>query len=155
MSSLESAFHSIGDNSSVTSLVNRTEESLKIQIDKFTNRIHFSDAIMTNIANIKSEQRLRYNVKVWHKNDDFDILNNISEYVTLVKLMESLGNVNNYISIVGYWIFDSNNDKSLFLTQEPLDVICSTSIGEEQVEMFQSVFYAVRYIWAPNNLKKG
>ena len=57
---------------------------------------------------IKGEQNLRYNLKVWHKNYDFDILKNISEYITLVQLMDSLGNVNDAISIVGYWIFDCN-----------------------------------------------
>ena len=51
-------------------------------------RINFSNAIMTNRMNIKGEQRLRYNMKVWHKKDAFDILNNISEYVTLLQLMD-------------------------------------------------------------------
>ena len=48
---------------------------------------------------------------------DFYILNEISEYVTLVYLMDTLLNVNPDISIVGYWIFDSNYEKSLFLTK--------------------------------------
>ena len=68
--------------------------------------------------------------------------------------MESLGNVNNAISIVGHCIFDYNYKKALFLTQELLDIICSTSIGKELVATFISVFYAVRYSWAPGNLKK-
>ena len=49
------------------------------------------------------------------KNNDFDILNDISEDVTLVQLMDSLRNLNHAISIVGYWIFDSNYNKALFL----------------------------------------
>ena len=57
-------------------------------------------------------------MKVWNKMDDFDILKNISEHFTLVQLMESLGNVNRDISILGYWIFDSNHEKSLYLTLE-------------------------------------
>ena len=36
------------------------------------------------------------------ENDAFDILNDIIEYVTLVKLMDSLGNVNHTTSIVGH-----------------------------------------------------
>ena len=48
------------------------------------------------------------------KNDAFDILNDISEYVTLVQLMDSLGNLNHAISMIGYWIFDSNYKKALF-----------------------------------------
>ena len=64
---------------------------------------------------IKGEQHLRYNLKVWRKNYAFNILNHISEYVTFVQLMDSLVNVNHAISIVGYWIFDSNYDKALCL----------------------------------------
>ena len=64
------------------------------------------------------------------KKYDFDIRNDISEYVTLVQLMDSLENVNHAISVVGYWIFDSNEEKDLCLKQESLDIICSPSIGE-------------------------
>ena len=70
---------------------------------------------MKNRRKIKGEQNLRYNVKIWKKNDDFDILNDISEDVILVQLMESLGNVNHDISISGHWIFYSNYEKALFL----------------------------------------
>ena len=61
-----------------------------------------------------------------------------------MQLINSLGNLNHAISILVYWIFDSKNEKEIYLTQESLDVICSPSIGEEQAETFQSVFYAVR-----------
>ena len=57
----------------------------------------------------------------------FDILNDISEHVTLVQLMESLGNVNHASSVVGYWIFDSNYEKSLVLNRKSLDIICAPS----------------------------
>ena len=70
---------------------------------------------MKNSMPIKGEQRLRYNLKVWKK-DDFDILKNISEYVTLVQLMDSPVNVNRLISIEGYWIFFSDYEKSICLT---------------------------------------
>ena len=63
---------------------------------------------MKNRRKIKGEQNLQYNLIVLKKNDDFDILNEISEDATLVQLMDSLGNVNHAISIVGYWIFYSN-----------------------------------------------
>ena len=68
--------------------------------------------------------------------------------------MESLGNVNHAVSIVGYWLFDSNYKKSLCLIQKLLDIICYPSIGEEQVATFQSVFYAVGCSWEPGNLKE-
>ena len=37
----------------------------------------------------------------------YDILKDISEHVTLFQLMNSLGNENDAISVVEYWIFDS------------------------------------------------
>ena len=70
---------------------------------------------------------------IWKENNAFDILNDISVYVTLVQLIDWIGNVNCAISIVGHWNFDSNNKKALCLTQESLDLIYFPSIGEEQV----------------------
>ena len=67
---------------------------------------------------------------IWKKNDAFDILNAISENVTLVQLMDSLGNLNLDINIVGHWIFDFNNKKALCLAQVSMDIIFSPSIGE-------------------------
>ena len=64
-------------------------------------------------------------------------MTDISEDFTFVKLMYYLGNVNNYISVVGYWIFDSNNEKSLVLNIESLDMICAPSVGEEEVSVFE------------------
>ena len=58
---------------------------------------------MTNRRKIKGEHNRRYNLTIWSENDDFDILNDIIENVTLVQLIESLGNVNNAIIIVGNW----------------------------------------------------
>ena len=62
-------------------------------------------------------------MKKWKKKMLFDILNDISEDVILVQLMDSLGNANRAISIVGHWIFYSNYKKTLCLTQEPLYII--------------------------------
>ena len=44
--------------------------------------------------------------------------------------MDSLGNVNHAISVVGRWIFDSNYERALVLNKESLDMICAPSIGE-------------------------
>ena len=110
---------------------------------------------MSERRKIKGEQKLRYNLTTWIKNNTFDILNEISENFTLVQLMDSLGTVNHAISIVCHWIFDSKYKKALFLTQVLMDLICSPSIGEEQAATFQSVFYAVRYIWEPIRIFKG
>ena len=102
---------------------------------------------------IKGGQNLQYNLMIWKKNDNFGILNDISEDVTLVQLMDSLGGVNHGISIVGRWLFDSNYKKALFFTQELLDIICYPFIEEELILTFQYVFYAVGYSWAPGNIQ--
>ena len=85
---------------------------------------------MKNRGKIKGEQNLRYNLTIWKLNDSFDILNDISGNLSFVQLMDSLVNVNHSIGIVGHWIFDSNYNKSLCLTQEYLYIICSPCIGE-------------------------
>ena len=46
------------------------------------------------------------------------ILNDISEYFTLVQLMDTVGNVTHAVSIVGKCIFDSNYKKELSLTAQ-------------------------------------
>ena len=107
---------------------------------------------MSNKRGKKGEQNLRYNLTIWRENDTFDILNYISENVTLVQLMVSLRNLNRAISIVAHWIPDSNYKKALSLTQELMDQICYPSIDKELVATFRSVFYSVRYILAPIHL---
>ena len=78
----------------------------------------------------------------------------MSENVILVQLMNSLRNVNNPISVVGYWIFDSNYEIALVLNREWLDIICALSVHEKQVAKFAWVFNAVRYIFLDAHLKK-
>ena len=46
------------------------------------------------------EEHIRYTLETWKKTSNFDILNNISEHVILVELMDSLGNVNHSVSVV-------------------------------------------------------
>ena len=71
----------------------------------------------------RGEQHLRYNLKRGNKKFGFDILNGISDNVTLVQLMESLRNLNHAISIVSFWIFDLNYEQELHLTRESLNLI--------------------------------
>ena len=59
----------------------------------------------------------------------FIILKKISEHITLARLMDYLGNMNHGISVLGYWIFESNYEKELVLNREPLNIICAGSVG--------------------------
>ena len=94
------------------------------------NRIDFSSAILINEKKIKGKPRVYYSPRKYKNMCSYDILRDISEHVTLVKLMDSLGNANNDISVVGYWIFDSNYKKSLVLNRVSLDMICFPSVGK-------------------------
>ena len=80
------------------------------------------------------------------KNDQFDILREIHENFTLVQLMESVGNVNYALSVVGYFISDFNYKKALPLTLYLLNLICSPLVGEVIFFLFESVFHAFIYI---------
>ena len=84
----------------------------------------------------------------------FKILTDISQHVTLVQLIDSLGNVNHSISVVGCCIFDSNYERSLVLNKEYLDMIFAPSVGEEEVAMFETVFCYVIYIFSTAHLKR-
>ena len=44
--------------------------------------------------------------------------------------MDYLGNTNHAISVVGYWIFDPNYERSLVLNRESVDMICAPSSGK-------------------------
>ena len=61
----------------------------------------------------------------------------MSEYVTLEQLMDYIVNMTHVIIVFGYWIFDSNNEKTLALNRESLDIICAPSVGEEKVATFK------------------
>ena len=69
--------------------------------------------------------------------------------------MDSLGNVNHAISVVGSWIFDSNYERALVLNKASLDMICAPYVGEEQTARFEKVYYAVRYILNEAEFKIG
>ena len=79
-----------------------------------------------------------YILRQQKKIGSYDILTEMSKHVTLVHLINSLYNLNHAISVVGYWIFDSNNGKALVLNGELLDIICDPSVGEEQAAEFET-----------------
>ena len=103
----------------------------------------------------KSEIKVHYNLIKYKKKGLYKALEDISEHVTLVHLMYSLVNVNDAISVVGYWIFDTNYEKALVLNRASLYMICAPSVGEGQADKFELVFTAVRYIRSAEQLKKG
>ena len=72
------------------------------------NCIDFANSILKNEIKFKGELRVYYILMKYKKKDSYDILTNISGHSNLAQLMDSLVNINNSISVVGYWIVDSN-----------------------------------------------
>ena len=135
--SLASAFASIKHFKASNAISIHIKESLK---SKVGNRIHFVNDIMLNNKRNKGEARVNYKLIKYKKVGDYKILEDISANVTLVQLMDSLGNVNHAISVVGSWIFDLKYERALVLNRASLNMICAPSVGEEQDAMFEKVF---------------
>ena len=100
------------------------------------------------------EQHLRYRIMKGKNQDSFYAFNDISDDVTLLYLMDLVGNVNQAVSIVGKWISDSNFRRYLPLWVESLNLMCSSSDGKKVFTLFKKVFYAVRYINTKAKIKK-
>ena len=146
--SLASAFAGIKHFKAENAISIRIQESLKSELG---NRIDFANDITLNNKRNKGEARVHYKMIKYKKKGDYKILEYISANVNLVQLMDSLGNVNNSISVVGSWIFDSNYERALVLNKASLDMICAPSVGEEQDAIFEKGFIAVRYILMKQN----
>ena len=86
----------------------------------------------------KGEPRVHYSLERYRQKGEYDIFKDITANFTLVQLMDSLGNANHAISVLGSWIFDSNYERALFLNKESLDMICAPSISEEQAAIFEN-----------------
>ena len=58
-----------------------------------------------------------YSLRKYKQKGYYDILKDISEQVKLVQLMDSLGNVNHAIIVVGYRLFGSNYKRALVINR--------------------------------------
>ena len=94
--------------------------------------IDFANTILMDETFFKGEQKVYYSMSNNKMRDYFYLLTYISEHVTLVQLMDSLGNANHYISVPGYWIFNSDYENALVLNRESLETICAPYIGEKK-----------------------
>ena len=129
----------------------RIEESLESEVG---NCIDFANDILKNKKINKGETKVHYSLIKYKQKGLYKHFEDISKNFTLVQLMDSLGNVNHAISVVGYWIFDSNYEKSLVMNRESLEIICDPSVVEERAIEFETVFTAVRYIRSAAQLNK-
>ena len=66
-----------------------------------TDIIRFENSIIVDKDIKKGKQHLCYKLEQWKKKGTFDMMKNIVDNITLVKLMDSLGNLNHAVSVVG------------------------------------------------------
>ena len=109
---------------------------------------------MLNNKRNKGEVRVHYQLIKYKNKGECKILEDIGANFTLVQLVDSLVNVNHAISVFGNWIFDSNYERALVLNRASLDMICAPSVGEEKNAIFEKVYYALKYIFNEEKLKK-
>ena len=94
----------------------RIEESSKSEVG---NRIYFANDTLKKNKRNEGEARVNYDLIKYKKKGKYTILEDTSEKITLVQLMDSLGNVNLAIIVVVKYIFDSNYEKKLSLIGHP------------------------------------
>jgi hypothetical protein len=81
----------------------------------------------------------------------FEILEDISEYPTLVALEAEDGGTQHAITVVGKIIFDSNCARGLPLTKDSLDYCCSS---DEVVGAYKKVYKGYRFLEPEGKKKK-
>ena len=82
--------------------------------EDFVSRISYENSTMTDNVINKGGKSFRFEVKKIKSGGDFDILNDMSEYVTYFQFMNNLRNVSRAVKIYDVWIFDANYKRVLF-----------------------------------------
>ena len=96
-SSLEYAFAVSEELVSVKKIKMRITALLFYTFHEYTYKIKFTNEIMLDKERNKGEKCLHYKLEQCKEKGRFDIMNIISEHVTLVQLMDYLGNVNHAV----------------------------------------------------------
>ncbi len=139
ISSLASAVRYMGDVYASDYIIQRREESLYKLEHK--GRMQYCKDIIMGQFKQKGERKLNYGVEEWKEQPSYNIFTNISPYPTVCNLLdESLG-TGHCVTVCNKWIFDSNFEQALPLTQNSLNFICEGK--------FLSVPHAIRAIPPP------
>ena len=68
---------------------------------------------MISRAKNKGKHCIHYGIKQWKTKGIFYIINDISEHLTLVQSLYTIGNSNHAVSISVNWIFDSKYENNI------------------------------------------
>ena len=120
----------------------------------YSDIIQFSNDIMIETSVNKGEKHRCFKLLQWNKKLKSEVLNYISDHVTLVQFIDTVGNVNLAVPIDACWIFDYNYQMALTLIQLMLDMICFHSKDyDDMYAEFEMVYCAFRYVNPKENFK--
>ena len=109
--SLASTLNVSGEFVAMREIVGQTKASLVCQSKGYSGEVKFANNIMIDKEQDKVDHNLHMNIKRWKVKGRFDILNDNIKNITLVQLVDKVGNVNHSVSIFVHWIFDKNYKK--------------------------------------------
>ena len=93
----------------------------------------------------KKNLKIHYHIQEWKRNTTtFDILQNHCNYRTVCLLLDTAHQTNHCITVCGQWIFESNLEYALPLTEASLNYICSVNDTDEIT--FVGVLHAIRAV---------
>ena len=93
----------------------------------------------------KSEQKIHYQIQEWNTSTTtYDILQNHSNYPTVCLLLDTTHRTDHCITVYVKWIFDSNLEFALLLTEDSLNFICYGNCTDEIT--FFGVLHAIRAV---------
>ena len=152
-SSLASALDAIGDvvaasviSSAITLSTKVTGVDATSQVHAYKSRIDYARCLMANQVKIPGGQKCCYQSMPYKPGKTYDILNDISQFPTLVQLMDLRGNMQHCVTVAGKWIFNSNFPKAIPLTAKSLNDCCSEMEEKDDGNGFDYVHRAIRFV---------
>ena len=112
---------------------------------KANDRLKFAQDMASN--NIREKGKLWYKLsyKVLKEENRYDLLFDISPYLTFIKLKYFLGWIHHCVLVVGMWIFDSNVPFELPITKENLYYCCIRDNDTKLLIFYKGVSKAIRF----------
>ena len=153
---LASALAALGDELAETAVSSRIQDSLNLTQTQYNNRMDFATDVMLSHDRVRmfEEPRLRYTATFYVRDDQYDVVKEISKHITLLQLEDVKGSISHSCTVVGKWIFDSNFAYALPLSTKSLDLICSTDEDHEDSEMFMCIYRAVKFVPTKKHKRK-
>ena len=133
----------MGDVHASEYIIRRKQLYLEFIHDK--GRMQFLRNTLMGINREKTEPKIHYHIQEWNKfTTTYVILQNHSNYPILCLLLDTAHQTNHCITVCGKWIFDSNLESALPLTEASLNYICSGNDTDEIT--FVGVLHEIRAV---------